>query len=179
MFHSDGSSTFPMERETRERQNGVGLESHTVGRASLRADLPDEQERQDWLPFPRRGTFGIPPRFAGRRLAETLALPLRGEYNMTMKNPPHPGRTIREDCLDPLELTVTEAAKVLKITRAHLSKLVNCHAGISPEMAVRLEKAGWSTAETWLKMQMANDLAEASKTASQIKVKHYTPEMVL
>jgi addiction module HigA family antidote len=98
---------------------------------------------------------------------------------MAMKNPPHPGRTIKEDCLEPLELTVTEAANVLQVTRAHLSKLVNCHAGISPEMAIRLEKAGWSTAETWLKMQMAYDLAEASKTASQIKVKRYTPEMAM
>ena len=98
---------------------------------------------------------------------------------MAMKNPPHPGRTIREDCLDPLELTVTEAAKVLKITRAHLSKLVNCHTGISPEMAIRLEKAGWSTAETWLRMQMTYDLAKAAKTASKIKVERYTPELAL
>ena len=98
---------------------------------------------------------------------------------MSMKNPPHPGRTIKEDCLEPLELSVTKAAEVLKVTRAHLSKLVNCRAGISPEMAIRLEKAGWSTAETWLKMQMAYDLAEANKTASKIKVKRYEPEMAL
>lgn len=98
---------------------------------------------------------------------------------MPMKNPPHPGRTIKEDCLEPLELSVTKAAEVLKVTRAHLSKLVNCRAGISPEMAIRLEKAGWSTAETWLKMQVAYDLAEANKTASKIKVERYEPEMAL
>lgn len=90
---------------------------------------------------------------------------------MPMKNPPHPGSSIRHDCLEPLSLTVTEAADVLGVSRKQLSDIVNGHAGISPEMAIRLDKAFGGGAETWLHLQAAYDLAQAMKHASRIKVK--------
>jgi len=89
---------------------------------------------------------------------------------MPMKNPVHSGRIVRHDCLEPLGLSVTEGAKVLGITRQALNNLVNGKAAISPEMAVRLAKAFGSTAETWLRMQLAYDLAAARKDESRIKV---------
>lgn len=79
---------------------------------------------------------------------------------MPMKNPAHPGRIVRGDCLEPLGLSVTEGAKVLGVTRQALNNVVNGKSGISPEMAVRLGKAFGSTAETWLRMQVACDLAQ-------------------
>jgi len=88
-----------------------------------------------------------------------------------MKNPPHPGRIVRDECLEPLGLTVTEAARVLGITRQALNNIVNQKAAISPEMAVRLEKAFGSTAETWLRMQAAYDLAQLE--ATRIRVQRY------
>jgi addiction module HigA family antidote len=92
-----------------------------------------------------------------------------------MKNPPHPGRIVRQDCIEALGLTVTEAAKVLGVTRQALNNLVNEKAGISPEMAIRLEKAGWSNAGLWVRLQAAYDLAQARGKESQIKVKRYQP----
>ena len=89
---------------------------------------------------------------------------------MPMKNPPHPGRGIRTACLEPLGLSVTEGAKVLGITRQALNNVVNGKAAISPEMAIRLAKAFGSTAETWLRMQLAYDLAAARKDESKIRV---------
>ena len=74
---------------------------------------------------------------------------------MEMFNPPHPGEIIREDCLNPLGLTVTAAAKWLGVSRGSLSELLNGHNGISAEMAIRLEKAGWSTAESWSPLRAA------------------------
>jgi len=87
-----------------------------------------------------------------------------------MHNPPHPGESIREDCLAPLGLSVTDAAKGLGVTRKALSELLNGHSGVSPEMAIRLEKAGWSTAETWLRMQLQCDLWQAQQKAKGLKV---------
>src|SRR3954470_18302218 len=92
---------------------------------------------------------------------------------MTMKNPPHPGHSIKDACLDPLGLSVTEGAKVLSVARHTLSRIINGRAGISPEMAIRLEKAGWSNADQWLRLQMAFDLAQARQHAHQINVKRY------
>jgi addiction module HigA family antidote len=74
---------------------------------------------------------------------------------MPMKNPPHPGLSIRHDFLEPLGLTVTEAAERLGVSRKQLSDIVNCHAGISPEMVIRLDKAFGGGAETWLRLQSA------------------------
>jgi antitoxin HigA-1 len=90
---------------------------------------------------------------------------------MPMKNPVHPGRIVRDDCIEPLGLTITKAAKVLGVTRQALNNVVNCKAGISPEMAIRLSKAFGSTPETWLRMQVAYDLAQALKDESKIKVR--------
>src|SRR5438270_10004900 len=90
---------------------------------------------------------------------------------MSMKNPPHPGRIVRQDCIKPLGLTITDAAKVLGVTRQALNNVVNGKSGISPEMAIRLTKAFGSTEETWLRMQLVYDLAEARKNASKIKVR--------
>jgi len=82
---------------------------------------------------------------------------------MHMKNPVPPGKIVRHDCLDPLGLSVTAAAKILGVTRQALNNVVNGKSGISPEMAIRLSKAFGSTPETWLHMQLAFDLAAARK----------------
>ena len=89
---------------------------------------------------------------------------------MPMKNPPHPGLSIRPDCLEPLGLSVTEAAKKLRVSRKQLSDVVNGHSGISPQMAIRLDKAFGGGANTWYRLQAAYDLAQAMKQADQIKV---------
>jgi addiction module HigA family antidote len=94
---------------------------------------------------------------------------------MTMKEPAHPGEVIRELCLEPLGLTVTKAAEVLGVTRKALSELLNGHAGISPEMAVRLSKAFGGSVESWLRQQMIYDLAQVTKRAAQIQVQRYEP----
>ena len=92
---------------------------------------------------------------------------------MPMKNPPHPGHSIKDACLEPLGLSVTEGAKVLGVARHTLSRVINGRAGLSPEMAIRLEKAGWSTAEHWLRLQVAYDLWQAREHAGKIKVIRY------
>ena len=90
---------------------------------------------------------------------------------MAMKNPPHPGLAVRHDCLEPLELSVTEGARVLGVTRQALNNLVNGKSGISPEMAIRLAKAFGSSPETWLGMQTDHDLAQVRKREGDIKVR--------
>jgi antitoxin HigA-1 len=90
---------------------------------------------------------------------------------MPMKNPPHPGQSVRADCLEPLGLSVTEAAKVLGVSRQALNNLIHGQAGISPEMAIRLDKAFGGGADTWLRLQAAYDLAQAEKDADKIKVR--------
>ena len=90
---------------------------------------------------------------------------------MTMKNPPHPGLSVRHDCIEPLDLTITEAANILGVTRQALNNLVNGKSGISPEMAIRLDKAFGGGAETWLRLQMNYDLAQARQHEGEIKVK--------
>jgi len=94
---------------------------------------------------------------------------------MSMFNPPHPGRIVRQECLEALGLSVTEGAKVLDVTRQALNNLVNEKAAISPEMAIRLEKAFSGTADTWLRMQAAYDLAQARKKADKINVQRFVP----
>ncbi len=89
---------------------------------------------------------------------------------MHMFNPPHPGEMIREDCLAPLKLTVTDAAKGLGVSRQSLSELLNGRSGISADMALRLEKAGWGTAESWLRNQMSYDLWQAKQHVDSLKV---------
>ncbi|MCY4528517.1 MAG: HigA family addiction module antitoxin [Chloroflexi bacterium] len=95
---------------------------------------------------------------------------------MPMKNPPHPGLSIRQNCLDPLGLSVTEGAAVLGVARHTLSRVLNGHASISPEMAIRLEKTGWSNADFWLRRQTAYDLAQARRSEDRIEVSRYEPQ---
>ena len=90
---------------------------------------------------------------------------------MPMKNPPHPGESVRYDCLEPLGLSVTAGAKVLGVTRQTLNNLVNGKSGISAEMALRLSKAFGSTPEAWLKLQLNYDLAQVRLHEDKIQVK--------
>src|SRR5271154_60870 len=89
---------------------------------------------------------------------------------MPMKTPAHPGRIVRSACLEPLGLSVSEGAKILGVTRQALNNVIIGKSGISPEMAIRLTKAFGSTEETWLRMQLAYNLAEARKNSANIKV---------
>lgn len=90
---------------------------------------------------------------------------------MLMHNPPHPGEVIRELCLEPLGLSVTDAAKGLGVSRKTLSAILNQRAGISPEMAVRLSIAFDTTAESWLNQQTQYDLWNAEQHRKDLKVK--------
>ena len=99
----------------------------------------------------------------------------QGAETMAMKDPPHPGLGIRENCLAPHGLNVTEAARVLGVARHTLSRVLNGRAAISSEMAIRLEKAGWSDAEFWLRRQSTYDLTQARKGEDRIAVKRYAP----
>jgi antitoxin HigA-1 len=90
---------------------------------------------------------------------------------MQMHNPPHPGEVLRELCLQPLGLTVTDAAEALGVSRKTLSAILNGRAGISPEMAIRLSKAFGTSAESWLNQQMQYDLWVAHQSASDIRVR--------
>ncbi len=88
---------------------------------------------------------------------------------MRMSNPPHPGEILRELCIIPLNLTVTDAAKALGVTRKTLSSILNGRAGISPEMAIRLSKVFGRTPEGWLRLQLQYDLWKAKQS---VDVKH-------
>jgi len=90
-----------------------------------------------------------------------------------MYDPPHPGEVIKELCLQPLGLTVTDAAKGLGISRKTLSALLNGRFGISPEMAVRLSKAFGGSAESWLIQQAQYDLWQVMQKADEIEVKAF------
>lgn len=92
---------------------------------------------------------------------------------MPMKNPPHPGRSVLLDCLEPLGLSVTEGAKILGVSRTTLSKLVNGHSGISAEMSMRLDKAFGGGADTWFRLQAAYDFAQARQHENEIDVQRY------
>jgi addiction module HigA family antidote len=88
-----------------------------------------------------------------------------------MHNPPHPGEVLRELCLEPLGITVTDAAKALGVARKTLSSILNGRSGISPEMAIRLAKAFDTSPESWLNQQVQYDLWEAGQHSKKIKVK--------
>lgn len=90
---------------------------------------------------------------------------------MNMYNPPHPGEVLRELCLEPLELTITDAAAALGISRKTLSSILNGRAGISPEMALRLSIAFDTTPESWLNQQSQYDLWVARQESPKLKVK--------
>jgi addiction module HigA family antidote len=89
---------------------------------------------------------------------------------MKMHNPPHPGEVLRQLCLEPLNLTVTDAARSLGVSRKALSSIVNGRAGISPEMAVRLSIAFNTSAESWLNQQLQYDLWHAEKNRTRLHV---------
>ena len=93
---------------------------------------------------------------------------------MPMHSPPHPGGIVKRQCLEPLRLSVTEAAEGLGVTHRALSDIVNEESGISVDMAIRLSKAFGSSPETWLGMQMAYDLWQAREHAEQLEVKDFT-----
>ena len=95
---------------------------------------------------------------------------------MPMTDPPHPGLSVRHDCLEPLGLTVTEAAKSLGVSRKQLSDIVNGRSGISPVMAIRLDKAFGGGAGAWYRLQAAYDLARAMRHADDIQVERLTAE---
>jgi addiction module HigA family antidote len=95
------------------------------------------------------------------------------ENNMVMHNPPHPGEVIRELCISPLNLTVTDAAKGLGVSRKTLSALLNGHFGISPDMAIRLSMAFGGSAESWMIQQAQFDLWQAKQKAGNIKVTRF------
>ena len=90
---------------------------------------------------------------------------------MPMHNPPHPGEILRELCLEPLGLTVTEASEALGVSRKTLSAILNGRAGISPEMAIRLSKAFSTSAESWLAQQMQYDLWVAEQGSKGLHVR--------
>lgn len=90
---------------------------------------------------------------------------------MLMHNPPHPGAVIKRQCLEPLGLSVTEAAKGLGVSRNTLSMLLNGRLGISPDMAIRLSQGFGGSAESWLQQQMQYNLWQAQQHASEINVK--------
>jgi len=92
---------------------------------------------------------------------------------MAMKNPPHPGGVVLRQCIEPLGLTITEAAAALGVTRTTLSELVNEKRGISPEMAVRLSQVFGGSAESWVIQQAQYDLAQVQ--ADGIKLKRLEP----
>jgi addiction module HigA family antidote len=96
------------------------------------------------------------------------------EMNLKMYDPPHPGEIVRELCLEPLRLTVTEAAKSLGTSRKTLSAILNGRAGISPEMAVRLSIAFGTSAESWLRQQMQYDLWQMEANRKSLRVKKLT-----
>jgi antitoxin HigA-1 len=95
---------------------------------------------------------------------------------LQMKNPAHPGELIG-DSLKELGVSITEAARVLGITRQQLHNVIAGRSGVTAEMAIRLEKAIGSTADTWLRMQMNYDLAQVRARASSIRVKRIEPKV--
>ena len=96
------------------------------------------------------------------------------EVTMTMHNPPHPGEVLRALCLEPLNLTITAAAQSLGVSRKALSSILNGHAGISPEMAVRLSIAFDTSAESWLNQQLQYDLWHAERNRKRLRVTKLT-----
>jgi antitoxin HigA-1 len=96
-----------------------------------------------------------------------------------MARPSHPGQFIRTEIIDPLGLSVTKAAEVLGVTRSALSALLNARASLSPDMALRIEKAFGLKMDTLLRMQTSYEIAEAREREGTIKVKRYEPTLAL
>ena len=94
---------------------------------------------------------------------------------MPMKNPPHPGDLIRTEIIEALDLNVSKAADILKVRRATLSDLLHGKAALTPEMALRIEKAFGPDMDHLLRMQLAYDVAKTRKHARDISIKRYVP----
>ena len=92
---------------------------------------------------------------------------------MSMHSPSHPGQMIRDEILDPLSLDVTAAAKILDVARPTLSNLLNMKSALSPEMAIRVEKAFGAKADHLMRIQLAYDMAAARKASEGLKIKRY------
>jgi addiction module HigA family antidote len=88
---------------------------------------------------------------------------------MPMKNPPHPGKVVFDECIEPLGLTITDAAAALGVTRTTLSELVNGKRGISPEMALRISQVFGGSAQSWIVQQAQYDLAQVPKGRVKLK----------
>lgn len=95
---------------------------------------------------------------------------------LRLKNPAHPGAFVKADIIDPLNLSVTDAAEVLGITRAALSSFLNGRSSLSPEMALRIEKAFGMSMDTLMRMQCSFDIAQARKRAGEINVLRFVPK---
>jgi addiction module HigA family antidote len=98
-----------------------------------------------------------------------MSITTKRNQPMTMKNPPHPGLVVLQECIEPSGLTITQAAEALGVTRNTLSELVNGKRGISPEMAVRLSKVFGGSAEGWLVQQAQYDLAHVRADRMKLK----------
>jgi addiction module HigA family antidote len=94
--------------------------------------------------------------------------------NFRMKNPPHPGSFVRAEIIEPAELSVTAAAEALGVTRPALSSFLNERSSLSPDMALRIEKAFGVSMDTLMRMQNSYDIAQARKREGEIKVARYT-----
>jgi len=103
-----------------------------------------------------------------------LTMKTTTEVSMKMHKPPHPGEILKTLCLEPLNLSVTEAARSLGISRKTLSAILNGRAGISPEMAVRLSIAFSTSAESWLNQQLQYDLWHAERSRKRLRVTRLT-----
>jgi addiction module HigA family antidote len=98
-----------------------------------------------------------------------MSITTKRSYPMNMKNPPHPGLVVLHECIEPLGLTITDAAAALGVTRNTLSELVNGKRGISPEMAVRISQVFGGTAEGWVVQQAQYDLAQVRRDRLKLK----------
>jgi addiction module HigA family antidote len=98
-----------------------------------------------------------------------MSITIDRKQHMTMKNPPHPGIVVLHECIEPLGLTITDAAVALGVTRNTLSELVNGKRGISPEMAVRISTVFGGTEEGWLVQQAQYDLAQVRRERLKLK----------
>ena len=117
-----------------------------------------------------RANWRIIRRFDGPDAPDVVLVDYHYEIVMALKNPPHPGRIVLDECIHPLGLAVSAAAKALGVSRNAVSELVNGRRGISPEMAVRRSKAFESSPETWAGLQLDYDMARAMKDADRIDV---------
>ncbi len=153
-------------------QGRYGSASEVI-RASLRLLEEREQEkvlRQALIEGEQSGDAGeLNIEVINRKIKKKEGLTLKQEQKI--KTPPHPGKSVRVDCLEPFDLSITACTRVLGVTRQTLNNLLNENSDITVDMAVRLAKVFGSTPEYWLRMQLAYDLAQALENEDKVKVK--------